>query len=148
MTQAIDELARYKELTPKSRNIWEEAGDYLPGGYSRNSIFWAPYPIFVESGSGCHVMDADGVDRLDFVNTMTTLILGHAPPVVIEAVKEQLERGVVYNAPSRHQVRLAKLLCQRIPSFDLVRFTNSGTEATLNTLRAARALTGKSRLLK
>ena len=148
MTQAIDELARYKELTPKSRNIWEEAGDYLPGGDSRNSIFWAPYPIFVESGSGCHVVDADGVDRLDFVNTMTTLILGHAPPVVIEAVKEQLERGVVYNAPSRHQVRLAKLLCQRIPSFDLVRFTNSGTEATLNTLRAARALTGKSRFAK
>ena len=148
MTQANDELARYKELTPKSREIWEEASEYLPGGDSRNSIFWAPYPIFVDSGSGCHVVDADGVDRIDFINTMTTLILGHAPRVVVEAVTEQLERGVVYNAPSRHQVRLAKLLCERIPSFDLVRFTNSGTEATLNTLRAARALTGKSRFAK
>ena len=148
MTQGTDELARYKELTPKSRSIWEEASEYLPGGDSRNSIFWAPYPIFVESGSGCHVVDADGVDRLDFVNTMTTLILGHAPPVVVEAIKDQLERGVAYNAPNRHQVELAKLLCERIPSFDLVRFTNSGTEATLNTLRAARALTGKTRFAK
>lgn len=148
MTQATNELARYLELTPKSRGIWEEAREYLPGGDSRNSIFWAPYPIFLESGSGCHVVDADGMDRLDFVNTMTTLILGHAPSVVVEAVKEQLDRGVAYNAPSPHQVQLAKLLCQRIPSFDLVRFTNSGTEATMNTLRAARAITGKTRFAK
>lgn len=148
MTQATGELARYLELTPKSRAIWEEANDYLPGGDSRNSIFWAPYPIFVDSSSGCHVVDADGVDRLDFINTMTTMILGHAPKVVMDAVAEQLQCGVAYNAPNRHQVRLAKLLCQRIPSFDLVRFTNSGTEATLNTLRAARAITGKTRFAK
>ena len=148
MAKSTDELARYRELTPKSRAIWEEAGDYLPGGDSRNSIFWDPYPIFVESGSGCHVVDADGVDRLDFINTMTTLILGHAPQVVMNAVREQLERGVAYNAPNKHQVNLAKILCERVPSFDLVRFTNSGTEATLNTLRAARAITGKSRFAK
>ena len=148
MTQAAGELARYLELTPKSRAIWKDAGNYLPGGDSRNSIFWDPYPIFVESSSGCHVVDADGVDRLDFINTMTTMILGHAPQVVMQAVREQLDRGVAYNAPNQHQVRLAKLLCQRIPSYDLVRFTNSGTEATLNTLRAARALTGKNRFAK
>ncbi len=148
MAQSTDELARYRELTPKSRAIWEEAKDYLPGGDSRNSIFWEPYPIFVESSSGCHVVDADGVDRVDFINTMTTMILGHAPPVVMNAVRDQLERGVAYNAPNRHQVNLAKILCERVPSFDLVRFTNSGTEATLNTLRAARAVTGKSRFAK
>ena len=148
MTLAADELTRYLELTPRSRAIWEDAGNYLPGGDSRNSIFWKPYPIFVESGSGCHVVDADGVDRLDFINTMTTLILGHAAPVVVRAVREQLERGMVYNAPNQHQVRLAKLLCERVPCFDLVRFTNSGTEATLNTLRAARAVTGRSRFAK
>jgi glutamate-1-semialdehyde 2,1-aminomutase len=94
------------------------------------------------------VVDADGVDRLDFINTMTTLILGHGPEPVVQAVREQLDRGVVYNAPSENQIRLAKLLCERIPSFDLVRFTNSGTEATMNTLRAARAFTGKSRFAK
>ncbi len=148
MTQSSNETDRYRELTPKSRAIWEDAKNYLPGGDSRNSIFWEPYPFFVESSSGCHVIDADGFDRVDFINTMTTMILGHAPKVVMRAVEEQLAKGVAYNAPNEHQVRLAKTLCQRIPSFDLVRFTNSGTEATLNTLRAARAFTGKSRFAK
>lgn len=148
MSATNSELARYLELTPKSKSRWQEASEYLPGGDSRHSIFWDPYPIFVTSASGCHVMDTDGVDRVDFINTMTTMILGHAPPPVMDAVKEQLGRGVAYNAPNEHQTRLAKLLCDRIPSFDLVRFTNSGTEATLNTIRAARAFTGKNKFAK
>ncbi len=148
MAATNGELARYLELTPKSKARWQEAAEYLPGGDSRNSIFWDPYPIFVTSASGCHITDADGVERLDFINTMTTLILGHANQPVMEVVKEQLDRGVVYNAPNEHQIRLAKLLCDRIPSFDLVRFTNSGTEATLNTIRAARAFTGKNKFAK
>lgn len=148
MVEAASELTRYLELTPKSRSKWEEATGYLPGGDSRHSIFWEPYPIFVTSASGCHIVDADGVDRLDFINTMTTLILGHASQPVMRAVRDQLERGVAYNAPNEHQVRLAKTLCESIPSFDLVRFTNSGTEATLNTIRAARAFTGKNRFAK
>ena len=148
MTATNSELSRYLELTPKSKARWQEAAEYLPGGDSRNSIFWEPYPIFVTSASGCHITDADGVDRLDFINTMTTLILGHANQPVMDAVKEQLDRGAVYNAPNENQTRLAKLLCDRIPSFDLVRFTNSGTEATLNTIRAARAFTGKNKFAK
>ena len=143
-----NETERYLELTPKSRAAWEEAKRYLPGGDSRNSIFWEPYPIFVEEASGAHVVDADGTDRLDFIGTMTTLILGHGPEPVMDAVRQQLEQGVVYNAPNRHQIRLARVLCERIPSFDLVRFTNSGTEATLNTIRAARAFTGRSLIAK
>ena len=143
-----NELERYRELTPKSRAAWEEAKAYLPGGDSRNSIFWEPYPIFVDHARGARVTDADGVERLDFIGTMTTLILGHSPRPVVAAVQEQLERGVVYNAPNSHQVRLARLLCERIPSFELARFTNSGTEATLNTIRAARAFTGRSLIAK
>lgn len=148
MTPPADELSKYIDATPHSRARWDEARRYLPGGDSRNSIFWKPYPIFIESASGCHVADADGVDRLDFINTMTTMILGHGPAPVMEAVQQQLKRGVAYNAPNEHQVRLAKILCERVPSFELVRFTNSGTEATLNTIRAARAYTGKSRFAK
>ena len=143
-----NERDRYIDMTPRSNEAWEEAKRYLPGGDSRNSIFWAPYPIFVESASGAHVVDADGTDRLDFIGTMTTLILGHSPEAVMGPVRAQLDQGVVYNAPNRHQVRLARLLCERIPSFDLVRFTNSGTEATLNTIRAARAYTGRSLVAK
>ena len=148
MTSENNELERYLASTPNSRAAWEQAREYLPGGDSRNSIFWDPYPIFIESGSGSRVVDVDDVERLDFINTMTSLILGHAPRPVVDAVTRQLEKGVVYNAPNQHQVTLAKLLCERIPSFDLVRFTNSGTEATLNTIRAARAFTGRTRIAK
>ena len=148
MAETTSELERYLQTTPRSKALWEEAKNYLPGGDSRNSIFWAPYPIFVDHASGCHVVDSDGVDRLDFIGTMTTLILGNSPKPVVEAVQQQMEQGVVYNAPNAHQIRLAKLLCERIPSFDLVRFTNSGTEATLNTIRAARAVTGRSKIAK
>jgi glutamate-1-semialdehyde 2,1-aminomutase len=148
LTTTHDELARYLELTPVSKARWQTATEYLPGGDSRNSIFWDPYPIFITEASGAHVIDVDGNDRIDFINTMTTMILGHAFPPVMDAVYEQLSRGVAYNAPNEHQIRLAKLLCERIPSFDLVRFTNSGTEATLNTIRAARAFTGRSKFAK
>ena len=148
MTEISNELERYLQSTIKSKALWEEAKQYLPGGDSRNSIFWAPYPIFVDHASGCHVVDSDGVDRLDFIGTMTTLVLGHGPKPVLDAVENQMKQGVVYNAPNAHQIRLARLLCERIPSFDLVRFTNSGTEATLNTIRAARAVTGKSKIAK
>ena len=148
MTEISNELELYLQSTIKSKALWEEAKQYLPGGDSRNSIFWAPYPIFVDHASGCHVVDSDGVDRLDFIGTMTTLVLGHGPKPVLDAVENQMKQGVVYNAPNAHQIRLAKLLCERIPSFDLVRFTNSGTEATLNTIRAARAVTGKSKIAK
>ena len=144
----FDEVARYRETTPQSRAIWEEACRYLPDGDSRNSIFWKPYPIFTESAQGAVVTDADGVERLDFINTMTTMILGHGPAPVLDAVRQQLDRGLAYNSPNRHQVDLARILCDRIPSFQQVRFTNSGTEATLNTIRAARAFTGRSKFAK
>ena len=148
MDNTTSELDRYLKSTPKSKALWEDAKNFLPGGDSRNSIFWAPYPIFVDSANGCHVIDSDGTDRLDFIGTMTTLILGHSPKPVVDAVEKQIDKGMVYNAPSSHQIDLAKMLCERIPSFDLVRFTNSGTEATLNTIRAARAVTGKSKIAK
>ena len=144
----FDEVARYRETTPQSRAIWEEACRYLPDGDSRNSIFWKPYPIFTESAQGAVVTDADGVERLDFINTMTTMILGHGPAPVLDAVRQQLDRGLAYNSPNRHQVDLARILCDRIPSFQQVRFTNSGTEATLNTIRVARAFTGRSKFAK
>lgn len=148
MAETKSELERYLELTPQSRAKWSEAKKYMPGGDSRNSIFWRPYPIFITNASGSQVVDADGVRRTDFINTMTTMILGHGPKPVVNAVRNQLERGFGYNAPNDRQVELARILCERIPSFDLVRFTNSGTEATLNTLRAARARTGRMRFAK
>ncbi len=143
-----EELDRYLELTPRSREIWEEAKQFLPGGDTRNTIYWKPYPVYIDQGEGCHLRDVDGVERLDFISNMTTLIQGNAYPPVVQAVQEQAAKGIVYNAPNEHQIRLAKLLCQRVQSVDMVRFTNSGTEATLNAIRAARAMTGKTKIAK
>ncbi len=142
------ELARYQELTPRSRALFEEGKRYLPGADTRTSIFWKPYPIFLDHGSGCRVVDVDGVERIDYVNNMTTLVLGHSHPAIVEALQRQAEKGVSFGAPSEPQIRLAQLLCQRVPSLELVRFTNSGTEATLNCVRAARAFTGRTKLAK
>ena len=142
------ELERYHQMTTRSRDAWENAKQHLPGGDSRTSIFWAPYPVFADHGEGCRLWDLDGTERIDFANSMTSLILGHADPQVVAAVQEQATKGLVYNAPNEHQMELARLLCERIPSFDMVRFTNSGTEATMNTLRGARAFTGRTKYAK
>ena len=142
------ELERYQQMTVRSRAAWENAKQHLPGGDSRTSIFWAPYPVFAEHGEGCRLWDLDSNERIDFANSMTSLILGHANPEVVAAVQQQATKGFVYNAPNEHQVELARLLCERIPSMDMVRFTNSGTEATMNTLRGARAFTGRTKFAK
>ena len=141
-------IERYLELTPQSKEIWESAKQYLPGGDSRNSIFWDPYPIYIKSARGSIVTDVDDMQRVDFINTMTTMIFGHAFSPVMDAVSGQLKNGVAYNAPNAHQIQLAKILCERVPSFDRVRFTNSGTEATMNTIRAARAFTERTLFAK
>ena len=141
-----DELIRYMETTPKSRTMWEEACRYLPDGDSRHSIFWKPYPIFTESARGAVVTDADGVERLDFINTMTTMILGHGPAPVLDAAREQMECGLASFA--KRTGELASILCDRCRRSTKVRFTNSGTEATLNAVRAARAFTGRSKIAK
>ena len=143
-----NELERYQQMTVRSRAAWENAKQHLPGGDSRSSIFWAPYPVFADRGEGCLLWDLDGNERIDFANSMTSIILGHANPQVVAAIQEQATKGFVYNAPNEHQVELAQLLCERIPSMDLVRFTNSGTEATMNTLRGARAFTGRTKFAK
>ncbi len=120
----------------------------MPGGDTRNSIYWDPFPLYITDGIGTTLTDADGNKRTDFVNNMTTLILGHRPAEVTAAVTEQINHGMSFPAPSPSVVRWAELMCERVPSLDKVRFVNTGTEATLNAIRAARAFTGKQKLVK
>ncbi len=120
----------------------------MPGGDTRTSAYWAPYPVFIERGEGCRIWDADGHSYVDFVNNYTSLILGHAHPAVLEAVGRELARGTAYAAPLAPQIELAAMLVDRVPSLDAVRFCNSGTEATLFAIRAARAFTGRERFIK
>lgn len=138
----------YKAKTSRSRQMYEEALRVMPGGNSRTTTFFDPYPFYITRGAGARIWDADGAERLDFNGNYTSLILGHAHPSVVEAVAEQATRGMSFPGPSEHEVKLAGLLTQRIPSMEVVRFANSGTEATMNAVRAARAFTGRSKLAK
>ncbi|NQW20129.1 MAG: aspartate aminotransferase family protein [Chloroflexi bacterium] len=149
MTTPLElEIANYTAANPKSAELHNTATQYMPGGDTRNSIFWDPFPLYITDGNGTTLTDADGNKRTDFVNNMTTLILGHRPPEVIAAVAEQLEHGLSFPAPSPSVVQWAKLMCERVRSLDKVRFVNTGTEATLNAIRAARAFTEKQKLVK
>jgi glutamate-1-semialdehyde 2,1-aminomutase len=142
------DLTEYVAKTARSRALFEEALLAMPGGNSRTTTFFDPYPFYLQRGQGAHVWDADGNDRLDFNGNYTSLILGHAPPAVVQAVQRVAEAGLSFPGPTEHEIRLAELLCRRIPSLERVRFTNSGTEATMNAVRLARAFTGRPKIAK
>jgi len=142
------EQDRYEAGTPVSRRLQQDAESYLPGGSSRGTAYFEPYPFFAERGEGHYLYDVDGNRYLDFMLNATSLIIGHVHPDVTRALQEQAARGVAFSVPTSSQVRLAEMLCDRLPSVDLVRFTSSGTEATMNAVRAARAYTGRHKVAK
>ena len=147
MTGLQSEIDRFETRTPGSRVLQDEAVKWLPGGSSRG-LYHDPYPVFVEYGEGHHFYDVDDNRYLDFMLNASSLIMGHANPIVVEAVARQAERGTGFVGPNEAAVRLARILCERVPSLDKVRFVNSGTEATLNAIRAARAFTGRHKIAK
>jgi glutamate-1-semialdehyde 2,1-aminomutase len=138
----------YQSQRPKSKKIYEDAILYLPGGDTRTATYFEPYPHFIERGQGPYIFDIDGNKLIDFQNNYTALIHGHGHIPTKEAIKDQLEKGQAYASPFELQVDLAKILVQRFPGIDLVRFTNSGTEANMHAIRAARAFTGKTKIVK
>lgn len=131
-----------------SGQLFEKACEVIPGGVSRHTVYTKPHPHYAAGAQGCYVTDIDGVERLDFANNMASLIHGHAHPAIVKAVVEQLQRGTAYTMATEAEVRFAQLLCQRIPSVEQVRFMNSGTEAVMAMMKAARAFTGKSKIAK
>jgi glutamate-1-semialdehyde 2,1-aminomutase len=144
--QAI--VGRYLGRTPRSQARDAQAKKYLPGGDTRSSTYFFPYPAYMERGEGFYLYDCDGNRYVDFLNNYSSLVHGHAYLPILEAVEAQLSRGVVHGAPCAAQVELAEILCGRLPSVQAIRFTNSGTEATMMAMRAARALSGKDAILK
>ena len=107
-----------------------------------------PHPAYADSGAGCRVTDLDGITRIDFSNNMASLIHGHAYPPIVEAVSEQLRRGSGFMLATECEVAYAEHLCSRSPSFEKVRFMNSGTEAVMVTIKASRAFTGRPKIAK
>lgn len=131
-----------------SENLYQEACKVIPGGVSRNTIFRRPYPFYVSHASGCYVTDIEGNKRIDFANNMASLIHGHAHPAIVSAVTEQIKKGSAYTMPVEAEIDLAKILTERITSVEKLRFVNSGTEAVMTMIRAARAFTGRSKIAK
>jgi glutamate-1-semialdehyde 2,1-aminomutase len=105
-------------------------------------------PPFIRRGQGSHLYDVDGNDFIDFVCSWGALILGHAHPQIVKALKEAVDKGTSYGASTVLETCLAKLICQAMPSIEMVRFVNSGTEAVMSALRLARAFTGRDKIVK
>ncbi len=139
---------QYSKWSPRSAELGKEARAVFPGGDTRMSAHYGPYPLFMESASGARLIDVDGHELVDFMNNFTALIHGHAHPDVVKAVSEQMLRGSAHAAPTMSQIELARLIQQRVPSIEQLRFTASGSEATLMTLRCARAFTGRDVVMK
>ena len=138
----------YVARTPRSRELFERATGSIPGGSTRTTVYTAPYPPYVASGAGLRILDVDGNAYRDFLGNYTSLILGHAHPAVVAAVEAQVRRGSAFSAPTETEVELAEEIRGRVPSIERLRFTSSGTEATMFAIRAARAFTGRSLIAK
>ena len=143
-----DVIADYRATSPRSAALHEAARRVMPGGDTRTVAFHAPYPLVITGGQGCRIHDADGRTYIDLLNNYTSLIHGHAHPAVVAAVSERLPHGTAFPAPNEAQTRLAEIIVERVASVDLVRFCNSGSEAVMNALRAARAFTGRDLIVK
>ena len=131
-----------------SARLGGRARDVLAGGDSRTGIWTAPWPIYVDRARGNRVWDVEGAVRLDMNPNNTSQIHGHADPDIAMALAEQAARGTSFNIATPQEVSLAEHIVGRIPSVDRVRFTNSGTEAMMNAIRAAWAYTGRSKIAK
>ena len=132
----------------KCAEWFREAVRYIPAGTSKANLYMQPHPLYVQGGSGCWATDLEGVERLDCINNFTSLIHGHAFPPVVQAVTAQLTRGTNFAFSTPEELLLAKLLVERIPGLERVRFGNSGTEAVMMAIKAARAFTGRDRIAK
>jgi glutamate-1-semialdehyde 2,1-aminomutase len=132
----------------RSAALYERARQVMPGGCSRNTVLRKPHPLYVEKGAGCYVTDIEGVTRIDYANNMASLIHGHAHSAVVEAVTAQLQKGTAFTLATEVEIDFAEHICSRNAAFENIRFVNSGTEAVMGCLKAARAYTGRPKIAK
>lgn len=133
----------------RGSEAWDaRAKKSMPGGDTRAASYYTPHPAYMARGEGCYLYDGDENEYIDFLNNYTSLIHGHAHPATVSAIQEQAARGTVLGSAAESTVEHAEMLCARVPSFESVRYCNSGTEATLLAMRAARAHTGKDLIVK
>ncbi len=134
--------------TSRSAELYQRALEIMPGGCSRNTVLRKPHPLYAAHGQGCYVTDIEGTRRIDFANNMASLIHGHAHPKVVAGVTEQLQKGTAFTLATEAEIEYAEHMCSRNSGFDKIRFVNSGTEAVMSCLKAARAYTGRPKIAK
>jgi len=135
----------------KSEKLFARAQKYIPGGVNspvRSFRAVGGTPPFIAKGNGAHIWDEDGNEYIDYLGSWGPLVLGHAHPAVVEALKTAAAGGTSFGAPVAQEVELAQLVCEAIPSIDMIRLVNSGTEACMSAIRLARAYTGRDKIIK
>src|ERR687893_1919865 len=143
--------ARKMLAADRSARLMERAVKRMPGGVNspvRGFRSVGGDPLFMERGEGSQILDVDGNSYIDYVMSYGPLVLGHAHPEVIEAIERIARKGTTFGAPTELEVELAELVCDAVASIELVRMTNSGTEATMSAIRLARGFTGREKILK
>src|ERR1700687_5190299 len=142
------EEAQFLKRTPHSHEIHERPKSLLPMGVSSSFQAVPPYPLFISRAQGSHIWDYDGNEYADFHLGFGSLLVGHSHPVLVEALRDQLGKGSLYSLPCADVVYLAEELVRRFAPIEQVRFCNSGTEATMDALRLARAHVGRDKIVK
>ncbi|MCZ6866328.1 MAG: aspartate aminotransferase family protein [Chloroflexi bacterium] len=147
MVKSVETLERlFAESHPKSIALYESGKSVMPGG-GMKSLGYSP-ALYIDRAEDCYMWDIDGHKYVDWINNACAMILGHSPKGVVAALDKIVHNGIVFGAPNAYEKPIAEHLCKRIPSMDKVRFTNSGTEALMNTIRLVRAYTGKPKIAK
>lgn len=138
-------------LSAKQVQLFQQANKHIPGGVNSpvrafNGV--GGTPIFIEKAKGAYLWDVDGKRYVDYIGSWGPMILGHSHPDIVEAVQRAAEDGLSFGAPTVHETTLADIICEVVPSIEMVRMTNSGTEATMSAIRLARGYTGRDKILK
>jgi len=135
-------------IDSKSQTLYERAKKVLPGGVNSPVRAYDPYPFFVESASGSKLFDVDGKIYVDYCMAYGAMLLGHAHPEILEAVKTQLSKGTLYGAPTELEIKFAQAINNASPCMEMMRLVNTGTEATMHAIRTARGYTGRKKIIK
>lgn len=141
-------MGDWQSAESKSHQLFERARQVLVGATTRDAVWINPYPPYVSRGEGAYVFDVDDNRYLDLTNNLGVLIHGHNHPAISAAAHEQIDKGVCFALPTESEIALAELLCDRVESFERVRFINTGSEAVTIAIKAARAYTGRTAIAK
>ncbi len=144
---ALEEVKKFIDRTPKSREIFRNVSDYIPYGVNSNQRYFSPYPLYFNRAKGSRIWDVDGNEYIDFNMGYGALLVGHAHPILVEELRKQVENGTLYTFPHELLEELSEIITEQF-DIDMFRISNSGSEAVMFAIRLARAFTGRDKIVK